>query len=150
MAEYTQKEASEVALQAATYFGKTLAKTETGYIAAKVDGIVFVVARGKSAEKLERALMKDALLGVDTVLHAPQIILEPRYHAPGEEFPNRGSVHLHVQRDVVLGRRVRKKGECLCGKKHGSREQPPGTHTNVCNECRKVAGENGIEWSFDG
>lgn len=149
MAEYTVQEASDVALQAATYFGKVLTKHESGYIAAKVDGVLIVVGRGKSAEKLERALLKDALLSTDTVIHTPTTHLEPRYHAPSDAYPNtKGSVHLHVQRDVTLGRRVRKKGECLCQKKRGSNEQPPDGKTNMCGECVKVAVEHEIAWSL--
>jgi hypothetical protein len=149
VAEYTQREASDVALQAASYFGKVLGKNEATFIAAKVDGIVFVVASGVSAGKLERALVKDALLGADTVIHMPQILLDPRYHAPSDAYPNsKGSVHLHVQRDVTLGRRVRKKGECLCQKKRGSKEQPPDGKTNMCGECVKVAAEHEIAWSL--
>lgn len=148
-ATYSEEEMDNVALYAAGYFGKALVKHEKGYVAAKVDGVVFVAARGPKAEVLEEALLDGAMLAPDTVLHTPPIRLEPRYHAPGPEYPDKGSVHLHVLRNVTLGRRTRKKGEALCSKKHGSHEEPPGAHRNVCNECQKVATANGLTWSLD-
>lgn len=84
----------------------------------------------------------------------PPVALEPRYHVPGSQvYPGSrgaavGNVHLHVSADVKLGRRSRKAGECLCSKKHGSFERKPEGETKMCDECVKVAADNGLTWSL--
>lgn len=79
-----------------------------------------------------------------------------RYHVPGSQtWPGsrggaQGNVHLHVVEDVKLGRLVRRAGECLCAKKHGSYERPvdDGERELVfrCPGCSDVAAWNGIAW----
>lgn len=159
MPEYTVQEAEEQVCKAGAYFGEVLERNERTFIAVNVDGTTIVVARGIDGKKLERAIKRDGLFGPDvTVNKAPKqkpapepvnVTLIPRYHAPSDEYPNsKGSVHLHVLHDVTLGRRVRKSGECLCGKKRGSRERSPDGETNMCAECVKVATDHGIAWSL--
>lgn len=69
--------------------------------------------------------------------------LVPRFHEPQDR--GKGSLHLHVKTDMVLGRRVRAAGQCLCSKKRGSAERPAtAADTTWCSECVKVATDNGL------
>lgn len=79
-------------------------------------------------------------------------VVVERYHIPksqlyeGSRGGHRGNVHLHVLEDVKLGRLVRKSGECLCSKKHGSYEREPDDNETRCPSCDRIAKKNGIEW----
>lgn len=81
-----------------------------------------------------------------------EVVLIPMYHSPPPEHAKkRGHVHLHVLNDAKLGRRERRSGECLCSKKHGSDERlvdDESRRFDMCEECVRVARENGITWSF--
>ena len=69
--------------------------------------------------------------------------LTPRYHVPssqtwaGSGGRAQGNVHLHVLKDMTLGRRVRKQGECLCSKKHGTYEREPEGETNLARSASR-------------
>jgi hypothetical protein len=80
------------------------------------------------------------------------VTLIPMYHRPPPEHASkRGNVHLHTLNDAKLGRRERFSGECLCSKKHGSGEESVSDETRnftMCEECVRVARENGVEWSL--
>lgn len=81
-------------------------------------------------------------------------VLECRYHIPpsqvypGSRGGHAGNVHLHVTEAMVLGRRKREKGECLCSKKNGNMERTPEGETKMCGECVTVAAANGLTWSL--
>jgi hypothetical protein len=74
------------------------------------------------------------------------VLLIARYHEPQDR--GTGNVHLHALKDMKLGRRERKLGECLCSKKHGSKEIDPEGKTKMCEECVKVAAQNDLAWTL--
>jgi hypothetical protein len=166
--------------KAAAFFGNVLEHHRMGKLAASVNGVAIVVARGKAVDAL-MVLLTEAREGEpflpvgfsfdqepkpepsgndpeepgesgDEPQHAGPLI--PRYHVPGSQvYPGSrggqvGNVHLHVTADMTLGRRKRKKGECLCSKRNGSDERPPQGETKMCEECVKVAADNGLAWSL--
>lgn len=163
MPEYTLEEVREQARKAGVYFGKTLVEHNCTVIAVETSGVVIVVAIDQAGQRLER-LVKEQKLNtpgakkkhrVQHDIDPPppveqEVILIPRYHEPSGEFAKKKAhVHLHVLNDAKLGRRVRKSGECLCGKKHGSKERTPQPgETTMCAECMKVATENGLTWTL--
>jgi hypothetical protein len=96
-------------------------------------------------------LTEEAVLEQFGETFAPKV-LTPMYHVPssqtwqGSAGAQSGNIHLHVNEDMKLGRRTRKKGECLCSKKRGTFERAPEGETKMCGECVKVATDNGFVW----
>jgi hypothetical protein len=155
--EFTVSEAEQQLRKAATYFSTVLDTQGKQFLACKLNGVTMVVAVEGAGEILRRALVEDELLGANTKVSEPPVVLIPRYHMPSGEFAHKtGHVHLHVLNDAKIGRRVRKSGECLCGKKRGQNERSPeeaasklGTpfsEANLCGECRRVAEGAGLTW----
>lgn len=78
-----------------------------------------------------------------------------RYHVPssqvweGSRGAARGHVHLHVTEDLTLGRIVRRAGECLCAKRHGTYERPLDADEREnefrCERCFAVAARHDLE-----
>lgn len=64
----------------------------------------------------------------------------------GSRGAARGNVHLHAPTDVTLGRIRRKRGECLCSKRHGTYERPPDGDELRSPKCEAVAARFGIAW----
>lgn len=154
MPDYSIAEAEEQACKTAAYFARVLREHEQQFLACRVDGASIVVAIGDLGAALERVIVEGELFGKGAVMRGPKLapvaVLIALYHAPSEEFANKpGNIHLHVLNDAVLGRRVRKSGECLCSKKRGSKQQsvPPGAF-KVCVECERVAAEFGLGWTL--
>jgi hypothetical protein len=148
MAEHTVREAEDQLRKAARYFAAVLASHRKQFLACKVDGVTMVVAIEPDAERLRRALVEDHLLGTNAEIHEPPVVLIARYHEPSGEFAGRqGHVHLHVLDDATIGRRTRKSGECLCGKKRGKNERTPEGNADMCGECVRVAEANGLTWA---
>lgn len=156
MAEFTITEAQDQARKAGKYFARVLSEHGSGFLACEVDGTTLVVAVGDRGKRLQQAIEEEKLLGDATIQHDPgevtvprPVVLVPRYHRPTGEFAGReGHVHLHVLDDAKLGRRVRKSGECLCGKKRGSHEEPPEEHREMCGECVRVAEEHSLTFQL--
>lgn len=158
MPEFTLPEAREQAIKAGRYFARVLEEQGATYLATEVAGVTLVVARDSAAEKLDQAIA-DGLFGAAGAIQRPTEAqeaavpesagdLKPLYHQPPAEFANRtGHIHLHVTRDLEIGRRKRSKGECLCSKRRGSDERPvpPEAHT-FCPECVEVATRAGLSW----
>jgi hypothetical protein len=149
MAEHTVREAEEQLRKAARYFSTVLVNHRKQFLACNVNGVTMVVAVEPISEKLRQAIVEEHLLGVEATIHEPPVVLIPRYHEPTGEFAGRqGHNHLHVLDDVKLGRRARKSGECLCGKKRGNSEQPPEESAEMCGECTRVAEEHGLTFTL--
>jgi hypothetical protein len=149
VAEHTVREAEAQLRKAARYFSTVLGSHYKQFLAVEVDGVTMVVAIGQSGERLQQAIVDEHLLGTGATINSPQVVLIPRYHEPSGEFAGRqGNVHLHVLNDATLGRRVRKSGECLCGKKRGKNERAPDGQTAMCDECVRVAEEHELSWAL--
>lgn len=188
------------AVKAGLFFGEELRDRRSNRLAVLVPNddplqvTLFVVATGKSAVELKRALDAGGFALPDGIsaprpphieraqgveppsvqeppartdtdqverrdepvsASAASFPLVPRYHVPqsqvweGSAGRAHGNVHLHVTEDRKVGRRVRKKGECLCSKKHGSMERPPEAlelERWQCTECFEVAAANDLTW----